>query len=91
MAGKSFGDFIPLHLRAGERSSSVLDWAKSWIGSNKPPIVLEPKDWFTTAHDIVGSTTNVDGMWEPKFQTNTYIWDVAPAAAATALEELRKA
>ena len=42
-------------------------------------------------HDLVGGTTNSDGMWVPEYKDGLYILASPPAAAEAALEQLRKA
>ena len=88
----SMGDFVPLHLGALERSKELEGWIRSWCDSSKHKAeVLKPEGWFERGHDLVGGTTNSDGMWVPEYRNGVYIWAPPPAAAEAALEQLRKA
>lgn len=52
MSGKNMMDFLPLHLPPSKRDDMIISWVRLWAGKNLK--VLEPKDWFTRGHDIVG-------------------------------------
>ena len=88
----NMGDFIPLHQGTLERSGDLEPWIRSWCDSAKHQAeVLEPEGWFEKGHDLVGGTTNSDGMSVPEYKNGLYIWAPPPAAAEAALEQLRKA
>ena len=92
MGGWQMGDFVPLHQGALERNQDLEGWIRSWCDSSKQKAeVLEPEGWFEKGHDLVGGTTNSDGMWVPEYRNGVYIWAPPPAAAEAALEQLRKA
>jgi len=92
MGGWNMGDYVPLHLGALERSEKLEGWIRSWCESSKHKAeVLKPEGWFERGHDLVGGTTNSDGMWVPEYKNGIYIWAPPPAAAEAALEQLRKA
>jgi hypothetical protein len=46
--------FIPLHLSALQRSQTLKDWIKSWLGNQAE--FLEPSDWFERGHDMSGGS-----------------------------------
>ena len=50
MAGEDILSFIPLHLSAIERSPTLTDWLKTWVGQRLE--ILAPKDWYELGHDI---------------------------------------
>ena len=89
MGGQDIMDFIPLHQSPLERSPQLKTWLFSWLPSDAR--ILSPSDWFVRGHDIIGGEKNEDGIWTPTIKLGTYIWDLPPAAAEVALEELRKA
>ena len=80
--------FIPLHLSPFQRSPKLLAWTQSWLC--KDTIFLKPEDWYVRGHDIIGAEVNDEGIWIPKIKHGTYVWDLPPAAASAAIEELRK-
>ena len=73
MAGESMLSFLPLHLPANQRSTSLLPWCMSWLGPLLPtdPIVkvLEVDDWYKPI------TNNI-----------VYVWLPPPAVADVAVE-----
>ena len=90
MKGTSMSSFIPLNKTAFERSGSLEAWLRGW--TDESVTRLEPEDWFERGHDLLRTgTTNCDGRWIPEYEAGSFIWSPAPAAAETALEELRKA
>ena len=93
MRGDSMLAHIPLHLSALDRSPRVLTWVESWSSqfSRNKLEVLTPEDWYERGHDILGSRTNVDGFWMPKYKSGTMLWVPPPAAGRFALSELRQA
>ena len=93
MRGDSMLSHIPLHLSALERSPRLLTWVQSWccqFSKNKLE-VLTPTDWFERGHDILGSRTNVDGMWMPRYKPGTMLWVPPPAAGRFVMSEIRQA
>ncbi len=88
-------EFIPLHLTALERSSSLLNWLRLLCEGHdekeRKLEILDPLDWYERGHDHLGNIQNMDGLWMPKIQSGLFLWHPAPAAAETALEELRMA
>ena len=70
--------FVPLHLSARERSVTLIDWCKKWIGPGNdfttPMRILEEKNWF-----------------EPLVHTATYLWLPPPAIADVAGELMAQA
>jgi hypothetical protein len=88
MAGEDMLSFIPLHLSAIERSSTLLGWIRSWTGSNLE--VLSPADWFQKGHDIRGwKKAEGEPFQRPVIKAGGYGWFPPPAAADVALEQLR--
>ena len=72
---------IPLHLSPMERSPSLQNWLASWLGTEDDAFsVAAPTDWFHAAQQA-GETSL------PQI-TKTWVWDLPPAAAIHALEEL---
>ena len=55
--------------------------------------LLTPQKWFTRGHDLQSNKweVNVDGLKMPTVKSGFFVWSPAPAAAETAIEELRKA
>jgi hypothetical protein len=91
MAGKKMLDFVPIHLTALERCSSLKPWLETFVG--KDAEFLEPEDWFTRGHNLDESKWeyNSDGLKLPTFKKGTFIWCPQPCAAEAAVEELRRA
>ena len=87
MGGDNMLNFIPLHLSAVEREPRLVDWVSSWLA--EPLTVLTPTDWFERGQDIVGGKISSDGFWRPEIRAGAYLWVPPPAAADTALEQLR--
>ena len=71
--GRTMLDFVPLHLAAFERSSSLLPWIKWWYPSRENLQVLSPVDWFE-------KTMNE--------RLQHCLWNPAPAAGEAAVEQL---
>ena len=89
MNGEDLMSFLPFHLSALDRSSTLEEWIKGWAGIDT--LTLQPEDWFLRGHDIVGGSRNADGFWLPTIKAGTFLWSPPPAAADVALEQLRKA
>ena len=92
MKGVSMLQFVPLHKGAFEVSPPLLKWISSWaIDMGNEVEVLDPEGWFVRGHDVVGGSTNCDGVWIPSYRKGTMLWAPPPAAARQAVEELRQA
>lgn len=87
--GKVMTDFCPWHRSPLEVHPPLLQTLKEWLGDKS--ILLEPKDWYCRAHDLVDGYKDHNGFWRWKTQKSTYIWNVAPGAANVAIEQLRRA
>ena len=82
--------FVPLHLSALDRHPELLRWLED-LTSQSELEVLTPTDWFSRGQDHYGNLVNSDGLWVPKIRPGLLVWAPPPAAAETALEELRLA
>lgn len=69
----------PLHKTPLERSPGLREWIRSWVGDDFK--VAAPDDWFYHAHQ--GGQVE-----QERVASETWIWELAPAAAIHALEEL---
>jgi hypothetical protein len=49
--GLSLGGMLPLHLSARERSPGLEELILGWWNTGRNLEVLDPRDWFTTAHN----------------------------------------
>ena len=67
-------EFVPIHLSAFERSTTLMAWITSFAG-NKIEF-LKPMDWYTRGHDLDEGNweVNIDGMKLPTLKTGTFIW-----------------
>ena len=90
MSGECMTSFIPIHLTATERSSTLFEWIKDWTD---PSIIhLSPIDWYGVAHDFDGWRNCWDGFPRPVLaEGRVYLWTPPPFAADIAIAELRKA
>ncbi len=54
MSGSPMLHFVPLHLCAHDRSSSILPWIQTWT---RMPFLLPltPEQWYTTGHGLDGN------------------------------------
>ena len=93
MAGKNIRNYIPLDKSVLERSKEIVPWIKSWADSNQDSEweILSAMDWFERGHDVIGGQKNEEGIWIPEHRKGNFIWAPPPAAAETALEQLRQA
>ena len=91
MAGKRMLEFVPIHLTALERSSTLKPWLETFIGNEVEWLL--PDEWFNRGHDVEKGKweKNSDGMELPCIKQGLFIWTPAPCAADVAVEELRKA
>jgi hypothetical protein len=48
----SSGGMVPLHLSATARSAMLEDWIGGWADTGRKLQVLEPREWFTSAHQL---------------------------------------
>ena len=87
--GQSMLSFCPWHKSALDRYQELQSWILKIFGQETE--ILKPCDWFGRGHDHKGGYFDRRGFWRLKIQAGTYVWHPPPAAAATALEELRKA
>jgi hypothetical protein len=69
----------PLHVSPTQRSFGLTNWLRSWLDPSMT--VATPSDWFLDAQHW-----GTHGCIQPVPQT--WVWDLAPAAAMHALEEL---
>ena len=78
MAGRKMMDFVPIHLSAFERSTTLMPWITSFAG-NKIEF-LKTMDWYTRGHDLDERNweVNIDGMKLPTLKTGTFIWSPPP-------------
>jgi hypothetical protein len=53
--------------------------------------VLSPAGWYLRGHDIEGGCWDNKGFWRNEIRSGVYLWVPPPAAAETALEQLRQA
>jgi hypothetical protein len=69
----------PLHLSPIQRSLGLEHWLRTWL--DRTTAIATPADWFNNAHQW-GSQHSDRPI------TQTWVWDLPPAAAIHALEEL---
>jgi hypothetical protein len=48
----SLGGMVPLHLNATAWSAMLEDWIRGWADTGRKLEVLEPRGWFTLAHQL---------------------------------------
>eukprot|EP00957_Ditylum_brightwellii_P105848 8072045-Ditylum_brightwellii.AAC.1 len=89
MRGVNMMQFIPLHRIALEKNPSIREWMHSWAPWKTEFLKLE--DWFEKGHDITRGAMNNSGLWCPHLVQGVYVWELVPAAAAVAIEELQQA
>jgi hypothetical protein len=71
-----YANTVPWHLSPVQRSPSLRGWLTTWLGEDFN--LTEPKDWFGSAQ-----------LWGDYSETvRPWVWDLPPAAAIEALEEL---
>ena len=69
---------MPLHLSPTQRSPVLKSWLESWLGLEFT--ITEPGDWFYAAQQSDALSNDSPSV--------TWVWDLPPAAAIHALEEL---
>jgi len=74
---RSMTTLMPLHLSPITRSPQLKQWLSTWIGHAMK--IAEPADWFHQAQQ--------SGLYQRESPT-FWVWDLPPAAALDALEEL---
>ena len=89
--GVSLGDtmtkYCPWGLTPLNRQAHLGKWFNSIIGNHLE--ILTPQQWYTRGHDHDGYEMHQDGLVRPNISSGTNLWEVAPIAAPTAVEELR--
>ena len=65
--------FLPLHLTAGQRSTSVIRWVTDWAGPERP----DDGELHYLAEE---------GWFEPIIMGHVYVWTPPPAVADVAVE-----
>ena len=90
LKGSSMLSYIPIHLDALERATTLKPWLQSWIGEAAE--FLSPEGWFRRGHDLTEEEfeVNCDGWRIPFKRPGHLVWTPAPAAGKVAMEELRK-
>jgi len=85
----AFSAFVPLHLSPIQRSPALLSWLRSWIPF-RGILPLSPSDWYIQGHGLTGEGfSDGAGGWDPELSPHRwFLWDLAPAAAGAAMEEL---
>ena len=68
----------------------MVDWIDSWF-KDEDLELLEPEGWFERGHDLDGGEYDKQGFWRPAVRKGCFLWAPPPAAAGSAIEELRKA
>jgi hypothetical protein len=61
-----------------------------WKVGSSLGLAQEPNSWNRN-HDRIGGGIYECGYWAPRHKSGTFVWSPPPAAAAVAIEELRKA
>lgn len=90
MEGEDMLSFVPTHLGAFERSPDLLEWVRSWcLDEECEPLSVD--EWYTKGQDIEGGEVNREEIWMPTYGTGVRLWAPPPAAALTAVEEMRRA
>ena len=87
--GKSMLSFCPWGHSALSRSPTLKAWLQELIGPDLE--ILSPSDWFTRGHDHLPGYIDNQGFYRNRVKAGKFLWDLPPAAADAALEELRKA
>lgn len=78
---RSLRDSVPLAQSPIERCGDLRGWLSDWLGVEEQDLqVATPMDWHYNAHQSDAVTLDAE--------SETWIWDLPPAAALYALEEL---
>ena len=81
---------VPLNLTCFERSTALMGWLESWVGSKR--MFLKLSNCFVEAHDLRFSSSNkIDNPRALTFESTTCIWSTLPSLGDAALEQLRYA
>jgi len=95
MCGSTMMSFIPIHLTALARSSTLKGWIESLITPSLKQSerieFLDESGWFYRGHDLSGGRLSKEGIWMPDTRPGIFVWCPAPAAAQVAVEQLREA
>lgn len=75
---KAVQTLMPLHQSPLERSETLKSWLTYWLDNTFH--ITEPRDWFHDAHQA--------GQYHFPLQSETWVWDLPPAGAIHAIEEL---
>ena len=90
MSSKSLHSFIPPAESALDRSPALWPWIQGWSSELEADVkFIGAKDWFERGHEILGGSTNVDGIWTPSYHPATCVWAPPPSATRIATEELQ--
>eukprot|EP00957_Ditylum_brightwellii_P094643 7207622-Ditylum_brightwellii.AAC.1 len=81
--------FVPLHKTAFEVHPPLREWIVSWTPWETE--FLDATGWFECGHDIDGGSYYKNALWYPHLKPGVFVWEPSPAAAAAAIDELRKA
>jgi len=87
--GESMLSFCPWGHSALSRSPNLKPWITELLGPDLE--FLSPSDWFTRGHDHLPGYKDSQGFYRNRIKSGKFVWDLPPAAADAALEELRKA
>lgn len=86
--GDVMAKYCPWDKTSAERSPCLRHWLSTWLPNHE---YLEPIDWFDKGHDLHSEKIDQHGFWRWETKHSTNVWDLPPAVADAAVEELRKA